>query len=49
MHLTLLRLALWVGWGWYELFLRNGSTYARTRAIVLHDRILNQRFDTDVR
>lgn len=35
--------ALYVTEGWYEEYRRTGSLYAKTRAVVVYDRCLNER------
>ena len=45
MNITLLFAGLYVSEGWYELYRNTGSVYARTRAVVLFDRVINNQID----
>ena len=40
-HLALFFAALCVGEGWYDKYALRGSLHARTRAVVLFDRVIN--------
>jgi hypothetical protein len=41
-HIALFFAALYVGEGWYDKYASSGCLHARTRAVVLFDRVINR-------
>lgn len=45
MNQALFFAAMYLSEGWYEMWRRNGSVYAKTRALVLFDRVITERIE----